>query len=203
MKKITFILLLTITYLNPIFSQDNSDEKKETAILVDGKLNIDSLYQKKDDYLIFSGVHKFDSLTQAELVKRVKNWASINFVNLKEVLVSETEDQLVLNYITSSFYAKSLGMKTTIDWYIRLLIQFKDGKIKCSYIDDGNVRMTDVNVSARTYKLKDYFKEKDGIMVAQKMHTIGLVNLHNTIINSFNSLKESIEKKETSKDKDW
>lgn len=70
-----------------------------------------------------------------------KNWASTSFVNLKEVTVSETDNQMVLNYITeTSDYFKTLGMKNpfTMSWYVRLVGQFKDGKIRILAYEDGN-----------------------------------------------------------------
>ena len=42
----------------------------------------------------------------------------------------------------------------------------------------------------------------DGIKVGQKMSTMGLVNLKESIIKNVQSLKESIEKKDSDK-KDW
>jgi hypothetical protein len=199
MKKILIIFYLLLS--NIAFAQENNE-----ALLVDGKLPIDSMYSNKNELILYSGIHKFDSISQSELKNKVKNWASLTFVNLKEVMVSETDDQIVLNYISSSYYVKSLT-KTTVDWYIRLLIQFKDGKIRCTYYDDGNVRMLPTQYSpgysARIFHLKDYFKEKDGVLVSQKSSVQGMLNLHNSIIADFNSIKESINNKTIDKKNDW
>lgn len=204
MKSIKNCLLL-LTVLFCINTQ--AQNMNESRILVDGKLTIDSLYQDKDVLIIYSGILKYDTIPKAELIKRVKNWASTNFVNLKEVLVSETDDQLVLNYITSSYYIKVLGSKSPIEWYIRLVIQFKDGKIRCVFYDDGNVRMLGTQyspfVSARTYKLKDYFKDDGGILIARKPNTPGLVSLHNSVLNTFESIKNELNKRESQKQNDW
>lgn len=199
MKKIISIISLFICFNS--FAQDNSEN-----LLVDGKLQIDSMYSNKRELILYSGIHNFDNISLSELKNKVKNWASLTFVNLKEVMVSETDDQIVLNYISSSYYVKSLT-KTTVDWYIRLLIQFKDGKIRCTYYDDGNVRMLptqySAGYSARIFHLKDYFKEKDGILVSQKASVQGMINLHNSIIVDFNSIKESINNKTIDKKNDW
>lgn len=199
MKNIISILSIFICFSS--FAQENGEN-----LLVDGKLQIDSMYSNKNELILYTGIHKFDSISQAELKNKIKNWASLTFVNLKEVMVSETDDQIVLNYISSSYYVKSLT-KTTVDWYIRLLIQFKDGKIRCTYYDDGNVRMLPTQYSpgysARIFHLKDYFKEKDGVLVSQKASVQGMINLHNSIITDFNSIKESINNKTIDKKNDW
>lgn len=61
---------------------------------------IDSLYINKGDLLINQRILVIDSVSREELINRIKNWGGVSFVNLKEVLVSETQDQLVFNYIT-------------------------------------------------------------------------------------------------------
>lgn len=199
MRKFYFVIYLLLS--TKIFAQENSE-----ALLVDGKLTIDSMYSNKNELILYSGIHKFDSISQSELKTRVKNWASLTFVNLKEVMVSETEDQIVLNYITNSYFVKSLS-KVSVNWYIRLLIQFKDGKIRCTYYDDGNVRMLPTQYSTgysdRVFHLKDYFKERDGIYICEKKSIQGMINLHNSIIAEFNSIKESINNKTIDKKNDW
>jgi hypothetical protein len=198
--------LATIMLVSLFSLKALAQEKDESTLLVDGKLYIDSIYSNKEELILFSGVHKFEGVSQSELKNRVKNWASLKFVNLKEVLVSETDDQVVLNYITSAYYVKSLGVKYNSDWYIRLIIQFKDGRLKCTYYDDGNVRALSSQyspgVAARTYRLKDVFKKENDKLVSPKMNTLGLINLHNSIKDSFNGIKESIEKSST-KGEDW
>jgi hypothetical protein len=195
-------LVLSLLTFSFLYAQDNV----ENPLFVDGKLYLDSIYSNKDEMIIFSGIHIFDGLSQAELKTRVKNWASLSFVNLKEVLVSETDDQIVLNYISSAFYAKSLGAKATVNWYLRLLIQFKDGKIRCTYYDDGNVRMLasqySPGVSARALYLKDYFKKQDEKLVCGKQYAAGMANLQNSIRVAFSNIKTSIESNSVQK-QDW
>jgi len=194
MKKLIPCLLI-IFISNNIFAQDS-------PLLIEGKLTIDSFYKDKGAFIIISEVAQFDSLNKATLIKKVKNWASIQFVNLKEILVSETDDQLVLNYIDNSFFSKSFGSRIQLNWYIRLVIQFKDGKIKCSYFDDGNALTSGVMGSTRTIHLKDYFKEDDGKMIAVKHFKDGLLAIHQSLINSFDSLKKSLAS-DTVADNNW
>ena len=106
-------------------------------------LTRDSIFQNFDEKLVYSEVVLIDSVSQAELIRRAKNWGGTAFVNLKEVLVAETENQLVFNYITSH----TGGMITTKS-YIRLVVQFKDGRIKASFYDDGNVYYPPTQYSA-------------------------------------------------------
>lgn len=177
--------------------------KSQSSLLVDGKLNLDSLYINKDELLIHSGVLEFVRLNKEQLKTKVKNWGSTKFVNLKEVLVSETDDQIVLNYIDNSFFIKYMGT-IPYSWYVRLVIQFKDGKIKCSYYDDGN-ELIPISEGIRSLKRREinfkfYFKEENDAMFAIKMTTLGLVSFKESIISNLNSLKESILKKDTSKE---
>ena len=93
-------------------------------------------------YLYTSKVIEVPNKTQKELNQQFKNWASTAFVNLKEVLVSETESQIVLVYIVQPIaYTKIMGIKSYYPHkhYVRMVGQFKDGKCKISMFDDGNV----------------------------------------------------------------
>ena len=99
-------------------------------------------YEDATSKLFISKVIEVPNKTQKELATQFKNWASTSFVNLREVIVSETDNQIVLNYITrTNSYFKTLGMKNPVEysWYVRLVAQFKDGKIRVQFYDDGNV----------------------------------------------------------------
>jgi hypothetical protein len=99
-------------------------------------------YEDAASKLFISKVIEVPNKTQKELATQFKNWASTSFVNLREIIVSETDNQIVLNYITrTNSYFKTLGMKNPVEysWYVRLVAQFKDGKIRVQFYDDGNV----------------------------------------------------------------
>jgi hypothetical protein len=99
-------------------------------------------YEDASSKLFISKVIEVPNKTQKELATQFKNWASTSFVNLKEVMVSETDNQIVINYITETpTYMRTLGMRTPLNysWYVRFIAQFKDGKMKVSFFDDGNV----------------------------------------------------------------
>ena len=99
-------------------------------------------YEDASSKLFISKVIEMPGKTQKELSTQFKNWASTAFVNLREITVSETDNQIVLNYITKTpTYMRVLGMKQPLmySWYVRVVAQFKDGKTKISFFDDGNV----------------------------------------------------------------
>lgn len=133
--------LLTIAFLivEPFFlnGQDNEVPELKTWEDINSKL-----------YL--SKVIEFEGKSQKDLIVLYKNWASVAFVNLKEVLVGETESQIVIRYIlnTSANY-KIMGMKGTsgFDWYVRLIAQFKEGKVKVSFYDEGNVPTSSTSIN--------------------------------------------------------
>lgn len=153
-KLISAIFLLTSSFL---FGQD---------------LPIDSFYVDKGQFLIESNVEEFDStITSDEIVKRVKNWAGTNFVNMENVLVSETSDQLVFNFISSNvIYHKALGMKYTRDWYVRLVVQVKENRARFLFYDDGNTFIPasysgNIRIpatQARAYHVSSMYASKSG-----------------------------------------
>jgi len=180
-----------------------------TSLFSQSFYHIDSLYQDKTNYLIYNTLESIDSLTQDQLITKIKNWGGTNFVNMSEVLVSETKEQLVFNYITSSFYIKILGMKNYLDWYIRLVVQVRDQKIKVSFYDDGNAFRPGTYagntyikaVPARQNKFEDYFK-KDGTI--GKANGEGLKNTRTSCILKADDLINSIKSNTIYKtDKDW
>jgi len=203
MRKIVLTFILFIFTICSTFSQDET----LSTLIVDGKVNLDSIYQDKKELIIVAGIYSFDSISKVDLVKKVKHWGGKKFVNLKEVLVSETEDQLVFTYLTNAHYIKTIMGKQPLPWYIRLIVQFKDGRIRCTFYDDGNAMWLgdkySPGVAARTIKLTDYFIENDGVFVNRaKSLTNGLVSLRKSIDNDFISIKEDILKGE-SKSEDW
>lgn len=168
-------------------------QSQKLQLMSEDKLYIDSLYQDKSAYLLFSNVLQFDSLKKDDLMKAVKNWAAASFVSLKEVLVGETDDQLVFNYVDKSYFVKSLGMKTYVNWYIRLVCQFKDGKMKCSFYDDKNAY--NQGIGTRTFYLSSYFKDSDGSQVARNPDREGLVALYQNTAATFSSINKAITSK--------
>jgi hypothetical protein len=161
------------------------------------QFHIDSLYIDKEQFLINQKIIIVDSVSREELINRVKNWGGVSFVNLKEVLVSETQDQLVFTYISSGFYSKAFGITSTLDWYIRMVVQVKDGRVRVQQFDDGNTfRPGSYNggvsvpaMKARLYHLDDYFVNG----VARKMYNDGYISFKAGTLNTLNSLETTIK----------
>jgi len=129
MKKVLIVLTLV---LGTLVSNAQSEEVVPTI----------KPFEDISTYLYTSKVIELPNKTQKELNQQFKNWASTAFVNLKEVLISETESQIVLVYIVEPIaYTKMMGMKSFYPFkhYVRMVGQFKDGKCKISMFDDGNV----------------------------------------------------------------
>ena len=116
MKQILVVAIALIASVSS-FGQDNTT------------LTLDSFYQSKEDFIVYSKVLDFPNKNKTEIMNGFKNWGSVNFNNLKQITVSETDDQIVLNYITKQMYVKSLGMTVICEWYVRLVAEFKDGKM--------------------------------------------------------------------------
>ena len=167
--------------------------------IANAQFQIDSLYQDKEQLLINQKVIIVDSVSREELINRIKNWGGVSFVNLKEVLVSETQDQLVFTYVTSGFYVKSMGITTPLDWYVRMVVQVKDGRIRVQQFDDGNTYragsysggVTVPATQARRYHLNDYFV--DG--VARKTYNEGFIKFKEAANNTIISLENAAQQK--------
>lgn len=99
--------------------------------------HIDSLFEDASTNLLTSKVTDVPDADKAEIKRRILNYAGVIFRDISKVLVSESDDQLVFNYIDKATY-KSMGMSQQLDEYIRLVIQIKDGRFRISAYDDGN-----------------------------------------------------------------
>ena len=81
-------------------------------------------------------------------------------------------DQLLCFLIDKSYFYKVGKMNVNNEWYVRLVIQFKDGKIRCQYFEDGNVFIPSQygvpSVESRIYHFKQFFEEENGILYSKK-----------------------------------
>jgi hypothetical protein len=169
-----------------------------TSTTIFAQLQVDSFYNNKNEFLIYSVIEEFDSLTQEVLNVKIKNWAGTNFANMKEVLVSETKEQLVFNYITNSFFYNVMGTTTTLTWYIRMVVQTKDNKIRILFYDDGNAfwpgsysgGVAVPSIAARTYKFTNYFKEEG---VCRKRFSPGIENVRNSVLKTSENIIKNIK----------
>jgi hypothetical protein len=187
MKQIKKLFLLMLVFLtsNSLFSQ----------------LKIDEFYENKEQLLIYSKIDTIENKNSEDIIKLVKNWAGLNFVNMNEVLVSETNDQLVFNYITKKFFLKTLGLTYDLDWYIRLVVQIKDDRIRLQFFDDGNAAMVNKGgvTRARIYRFTEYFNKKGDCL---KNYNEGMVSVKNGVLETSADLFNSLTK-EMNTDDNW
>ena len=129
-------------------------------------VTIDSVYEKSDELRLFSKVIEFDSNESAANLKlKFKKWAGIKFRNLNEVITSENDDQITLNYIDKFVWDIGMGMSMEAGNYYNMVAQFKQGKIRILIFDDGNVYVPSndqrrIPVPAHTKHCSDYFKTR-------------------------------------------
>jgi hypothetical protein len=146
MKKL-ILILLTFVATYSVFGQDEVVPEMKK-------------FEDADSQLYLSKVIEVPNQTQSQLINRFKNWASLNFVSLKDVIVSETENQIVLVYITEPVHwYRAMGTKMfyPTKFYVRLVVQFKDGKSKFSFFDDGNAFIVG-GPSPRTHYTSEWSK---------------------------------------------
>ena len=150
-------------------------------------VTIDSVYEKADELRLFSKVIVFDSNESAANLKlKFKKWASLRFRNLSEVITSEIDDQITLNYIDKFVWDIGMGMSMEAGNHYNMVAQFKQGKIRILLFDDGNVYVPSndqrrVPVPAHTKHCSDYFKtrqivENKGIMKANYRYVRGYID---------------------------
>ena len=168
-------------YWSSVNSKKNKTNK-EVEVMVTTKTTNETIPNLKPFENVASGLYvskviELPNKTQKDILTQFKNWASTSFVSLKEVIVSETENQIVLVYITEpTNYIKMLGTKSFYDTkhYVRMIIQSKDGKCKISIFDDGNVYK--IGQYAGNIKIPDtparsvYFSKMDLTNKPQDLH---------------------------------
>ena len=172
MREFYLMTIISLT-LSTSYCQ-NSKQDRDTVFL-------DQIYLDASTYLVSQQVLEFDSVNANELMIRFENWAGQNFRNYDKVRTSKTETQITLNYITSSF-------SSALDFYLNMVIEFKDNKIRVQIFDDANVYKPGsysgstyiAGTASRTYHIKSYFsdgmiiyKTKPGMLNIQERNATG------------------------------
>jgi hypothetical protein len=172
MRKI-YLFSLLLFGTTTLYSQ-NSKQEKDTVF-------VEQIYQDLSTYLVSQRVLEFDSINANELMIRFENWAGQNFRNYEKVRTSKTESQITLNYITSSF-------STSLDFYLNMVVEFKDNKIRVQIYDDANVYKPGSysgstyisGVAGRAYHINSYFnngmiiyKPKPGMLNINEKNATG------------------------------
>jgi hypothetical protein len=191
MNKFYFLTLFFFGALN-VFGQSKAE--RDTVYL-------DQIYKDASTYLVSQRVLEFDSVSSIELMKRFENWGGQNFRNYEHVRTSKTESQITLNYITS---CPSIGL----DFYIIMVVEFKDNKMRVQIFDDANVYKPGTyagttyiaGISARTYHIAAYFKEgmidyklKPGMMNYAEKQATGALTYKASIESGLDELYQFIK----------
>jgi hypothetical protein len=128
-------------------------------------------YEDAGSKLYASKVIEVTGKSQKELINLFKNWASTSFASLKDVIVSETDNQIVIVYVDRIKTSIKVLLTTYPDdmsFYTRLVSEFKDGKMRVSLYDDGNVARISQGasyanpaISGRNYFVLDMIKNQE------------------------------------------
>lgn len=185
MKRFILIIILISTF--KCYSQYQQYEKPDL-------IDIDTFYKNKKEYLIYEGIYKFKTLlTKDELKHKFKNIAGAVYNNLNNVITAETDDQIVINYITP-FTVRNSG--STIDWRIRLIVQIKDRKIRCLYYDNRNSYLSN-DLPSGVYSFFHWYKEisENEYKLKRKRFSAFLTDFREDIKNDFAFIIKALEGK--------
>lgn len=160
----------------------------QTTIDSDGVeiFHIDSLFEDVSINLLKSQVTEIKSIDQSEIKRRILNYASGTFRDVREVLVSESDDQLIFNFVCS-FNFKMQGSAITgpvsFEEHIRLVVQIKNERFRVLVFDDGNAQ--DAGIAGRT----TYFSQRFRNSIARSK---GPYKVQFVMIQAFNDEVNSI-----------
>jgi len=111
-----------------------------------------NLHIDKDGSVLIDSIVKLDSVKSSMIYKSVKDWASNNFNNIKEVTVIDSPEMIQFRYLQTGI----LYCGTNQEAYTTLKIEIREGKYRISftniqfknggnglegYIKDGELRM--------------------------------------------------------------
>ena len=181
MKKLLVVLVLGVG-LNS-YSQKNV-------------VNVNQIYDDIESLTVIDTVLNVDSVTFKELKNRFNNWGGINYNNYKNVKTSETDNQVVIDYVTSSFGVLKMN--------VRLVAYFKNNKVRLKVTDMGNVYTYQASpaipIQAKTYNIKSYFysnnqisyKVKPGMFNYKEKQATGSINYRREIVSTISSINKGL-----------
>lgn len=123
-----FILSSHITYSQSINLDSIKIQTKLKLLDEKGVVLKDKIYLN-DEGLIFEKIFEYKNLKPTDLIKIIKNWGGETYRSFKDVLVNETDNQLVIRYNNNSYSYRGN--------YIRLIIDIKENKIRVRIYDEG------------------------------------------------------------------
>src|SRR5690606_30700169 len=90
-------------------------------------------FENLETHLYKTEIIGVDSISQSELQNKFKKITSRLFINLDKIIVNETGNQIVMNYILTT---KTLPETS---WNVRIVSEFKDSRMRLQVYDLGNV----------------------------------------------------------------
>jgi hypothetical protein len=155
------------------------------------------IYQDSSLLTVVQQVIRTDSAGIDELKKRFKSWASNRFVNLSEVLVSETDDQIVLLYIVNVPFMIKDPMFGNINsnrgWNVRLVANFKVDRVRITQTDAGNAEIARAPAPSQT--ITYWFDQTGKIDARKKINRPAyemVVNWYNQVLSTHTGCGKAI-----------
>ena len=160
-------------------------------------LHVDKIYDNASESIVIEKIINIDSTsTIKELKNKFNNWGGRNFLDYSKVKTLESDNRIVIDYITSDF-----GL---LDMYVRLTASFKLGKVRIVIRDMGNVYKYNESpatpIPARTYKIKSYFfrdnkityKVKPGYFNSKEKQATGALKYRVVLLSTVNNLYKGL-----------
>jgi hypothetical protein len=126
-------------------------------------LYADSLYKNRTTHLMIEKIIQVPNKSQKEINLLIKEWGGLNFRNLKDVITSDSDGQITMVFVKSG--------TISYDWYVRSVIQIKDGRFRVQLFDDGNCFIGGLNIPERTCHL-DFFFNNDLLKSPKKINAL-------------------------------
>ena len=193
MKNLILVVLVVLSIIG--YSQKNT-------------INLNQIYDNVELLNVIDTVFKVDSTTAKELKNRFNNWGGTAYSNYQKVKSAETDNQVVIDYITSSFGVLKMN--------VRLTTSFKNNKVRIQVTDMGNVYTYQaspaVPIQAKTYNIKSYFydnnkityKVKPNMFNHREKQATGSLNYRKDIISTIVSINKGLLiNTKTSSNDDW
>jgi hypothetical protein len=154
-------------------------------------LYADSLYKDRQSHLMIEKIVQVPNKTQKEIHSLIKEWGGLNFRSLKDVITSESDGIITMVFVKSGIIS--------YDWYVRSVIQIKDGRFRIQLYDDGNCFIGGLNVQERTYHL-DFFFNNDVLKSSRKIN--GMLMFYDSLTQTVDDLRDYTNNKTSGKSND-
>lgn len=103
---------------------------------------------------------------------------------------------MVFNYVSNDLFSKVMDTAYPQAWFVRMVAQLKDNKIKTSFFDDRNTQVGFLNIPASHYKFDDCYGKE---VKANKSYKRKIVSLKSSYISNANKLLGNLKLKEAKK----